>query len=109
MAERIDVHANEILIANETVFSFGKSEKPKKYTSINIDGKPVKITKGDNGKYSFIGEGVEKINFLDSPDSAISKDKVNVFAGNLESMTIRQGNYTTPTRITYKPADNKTN
>ena len=103
MAERIDVKAGEIL------FSIGKSEKPKKYKSINIDGKPVQITKSDNGKYSFIGEGVEKINFLAAPDSVRSKDKVNVFAGNLESMTIVQGNYTKPTSITCKPADEKTN
>ena len=113
MAERIDVKANEILFANESLFSFGKafgkSEKPRKYKSINIDGKPVQIIKNDNGKYSFIGEGADMINVLPAPDSVRSKDKVNFFGGKLESMTIVQGNYEKPTSFTYKAADEKTN
>ena len=104
MTERMDVKAGEI------VFSIGRSERPKKNKTINIDGKPVQITKLQNGKYSFTGEGVEKMNFLDTPDSVKCKDKVNVILpGKIESMTIIPGNYTTPTKITYKAADEKTN
>ena len=122
--------------AGEMLFSIGQSETPKKNNSvkpmnikhhahnvkfmerrkkvksvktININGKPLQITKLPNGKCSFTGEGVEKLNILATPDSVKYDDKVNVFTRNIESMTIIPGNYTTPTSITYKATDEKPN
>ena len=129
-SETIEVKAGEIM------FSIGQGETPKKNKSvktinikrhgqnvklmerrkkgksvktINMNGKPVEITKLPNGKCSFKGEDVDKLNILATPDSVKCDDKVNVFSGNIESMTIIPGNSTTPTSITYKATSEEPN
>ena len=86
-----------------------RRKKGKSVRTIHIGGKPVEITKLPNGKCSFKGEGVDKLNILATPDSVKFDDKVNVFSGNIESMTVIPGNCTTPTSITYKATGEEPN